>query len=88
MLVTIGMNEALVGPSSHFELSGVFELSDLELCKVYCIWFSWLCTKIIKMYNENNEPTKILLWSLLLNKMEENEPTKILIYKGYMYFLI
>ena len=42
MLVTIGMNEALVGPSSHFELSGVFELSDLELCKVYCIYLAIL----------------------------------------------
>ena len=37
MLVTIGMNGALAGPSSHFELSGVFDLSDLELCEVYCI---------------------------------------------------
>jgi len=38
MLVTMGMNGALAGPStsSHFELSGVFDLSDLELCKVYC----------------------------------------------------
>jgi hypothetical protein len=31
------MNWALAGPSSHFELSGVFDLSDLELCKVYRI---------------------------------------------------
>jgi len=32
MIVTMGMNGALVGPGSHFELSCVFDLSDLELC--------------------------------------------------------
>ena len=37
MLVTMGMNGALAGPSSHFELSGVFDLTDLELCEVHCI---------------------------------------------------
>jgi len=31
MLVTMGMNGALAGPSSHFELSGVFDLSDLDV---------------------------------------------------------
>jgi len=42
MLITVGMNGALAGPSSHFELSGVFYLSDLELCKVYCIYLAIL----------------------------------------------
>ena len=38
MLVTMGMNGALAGPSSHFDLSGVFDLSDLELCEAYHIF--------------------------------------------------
>jgi len=38
MLVTMGMNGTLAAPSSHFELSGVFDLSDLELCEVYCMF--------------------------------------------------
>ena len=37
----MGMNGALAGPSSHFELSGVFDLSDLDLCEVYCILISY-----------------------------------------------
>jgi len=38
----MGMNGALAGPStSHFKLSGVFDLSDLEICEVYCISKKW-----------------------------------------------
>jgi len=36
MLVTIGMNGALAAPCSHFDSSGVFGLSYLDLCEVYC----------------------------------------------------
>ena len=33
MLVTMGMNGALVGPSSHFDLSVAFDVADLENAK-------------------------------------------------------
>ena len=29
-MLVMGMNGALAGPSSHFELSGVFDLSDFH----------------------------------------------------------
>jgi len=33
----MGMSGALAGPSSHFDKSGVFDLSDMDVCEVYCI---------------------------------------------------
>ena len=36
MWVSMGMNGALAGASCHFEISGVFELSDFDQCEVYC----------------------------------------------------
>jgi len=58
----MGMNGALVGPSSHFELSGVFELSDLGVCEVYCIG---LIHKYII-----DEICKVLVQDLIISRLD------------------
>ena len=61
MLVTVVMNGALAGPSSHSKLSGVFDLSNLELCDIYCTLKHWWLkpSNIIKYLFD---PTKVILY--------------------------
>ena len=62
MLVTMG-------PSCHFDLSGVFDLSNLELCEVYCRLFAH--TSLEHMIHGNDGgifTVNCIRYSLLVNQ--------------------
>ena len=58
MLVTMGMNGALAGPNSHF---------NLELCEVYCILFLNQPAFYLEIFVKNAQCTRIIyfmVWAL------------------------